>query len=240
LSLSFEELDYKTTPLGELILRRRHSVQIPDLDIYEVQLGDAFLMSSLFHESEDQLASLGLGMVTGDEIDVLVGGLGLGYTAVKALKDKRVRSLHVVEYMDAVIDWHRTGLVPLGKTLAEDPRCTMLQGDFFARCRDTDSGFDPDTPGRKYDAILLDIDHTPTRVLNQTNTHFYTRKGLEEVTAHLNPGGVFALWSDSEPEAEFTKHLRKVFPKAQAHMIRFDNPYTGKSCGNTVYLAQTA
>ncbi len=240
MSLSFEELDYRQTPLGELILRRRRSVQIPDLDIYEVQLGPSFLMSSLFHESEDELATLGLGMVTGDDIDVLVGGLGLGYTAVKALEDKRVRSLQIVEYMDAVIDWHKKGLVPLGKALAEDPRCAMIQGDFFSLCRDTDHGFDPDRPGRKYDAVLLDIDHTPTHVLNQTNTRFYTRQGLDEVTAHLKPGGVFALWSDSEPEEEFTRHLGKVFLKAQAHMVRFDNPYTGKSCGNTVYLAQTA
>jgi len=238
MGLSFEELDYRDTPLGELILRRRRSVQIPGLDIYEVQLGESFLMSSLFHESEDQLAELGLGLLTGDDLEVVVGGLGLGYTAVKALEDQRVSSLLVVEYMEAVIEWHRTGLVPLGKTLASDPRCRLIQGDFFDLCRDPDRGFDPKTPGKKYNAILLDIDHTPTHVLHQTNRHFYTRQGLEQAAAHLKPGGVFALWSNSEPEAEFTEHLGKVFPSARAHLVRFENPYTGKSCGNTVYLAQ--
>jgi len=238
MSAGFEELDYQDTPLGELILRRRRSVQIPDLDIYEVQLGDAFLMSSLFHESEDQLAEQGLGLLTGNDLEVLVGGLGLGYTAVKALADERVCSLTVVEYMDAVIEWHQKGLVPLGKTLAGDPRCRLIQGDFFALSQQTDKGFDSKTPGKTYDAILLDIDHTPTHVLHQTNTRFYTRQGLGEVAAHLKPGGVFALWSNSEPEAEFTQHLGTVFPWAQARMIVFDNPYTNKSCGNTVYLAQ--
>ena len=238
MSLNFEELGYKNTPLGELILRRRRSLQIPGLDIYEVQLGDAFLMSSLFHESEDQLAELGLGMLTGEHLDVLVGGLGLGYTAAKALEDDRVQSLQVVEYMDAMIEWHRMGLVPLGETLTKDPRCSLILGDFFALCQNQDQGFDPDTPGRKYDAILLDIDHTPTHVLHQTNTHFYTRQGLSQAAGHLKPDGVFALWSNSEPEAEFTRHLETVFATARAHMVRFDNPYTGQSCGNTVYLAQ--
>ena len=240
MSLSFEELDYRKTPLGELILRRRRSVQLKGLDIYEVKLGEYFLMSSLFHESEVQLARLGLGMLEGREFDVLVGGLGLGYTAVTALEDRRVRSLTVVEYMEGVIDWHRTGLVPLGRTLTQDPRCRLVQGDFFALSRDVSKGFDEEAPGTTYHAILLDIDHTPTHVLDQTNRRFYTKQGLKELAAHLKPGGVFSLWSDSEPESAFTDHLKKVFPKVEAHMVRFDNPYTGKTCGNTVYLAQVS
>lgn len=235
---SIKELDYRNTPLGELSLRRRTSVQMPDTDIYEVKLGEYYLMSSLFHESEVQLANLGLDMLGGKSLDVLVGGLGLGYTALTALKDTRVNSLMVVEYMDAVIDWHKTGLVPLGPPITTDPRCRLVQGDFFALCRDVFKGFDPEVPGRKFDAILLDIDHTPTHVLHQTNKRFYTREGLKEVSEHLKPGGIFALWSDSEPEAEFTEHLGKVFKDVESHLIRFDNPYTGGSCGNSVYLGR--
>lgn len=237
MSASYEELDYKKTPLGELILRRRRSVQLQGLDIYEVKLGDYFLMSSLFHESEVQLAKLALGMLKDPHLDVLVGGLGLGYTTVTALEDPRVSSLVVVEYMEAVINWHKTGLVPLGKSLSRDPRCRLVQGDFFALSREVSKGFDPDTPGRKYDAILLDIDHTPTHVLDQTNKRFYTKQGLGELAEHLKPGGIFGLWSDSEPDATFTEHLEKVFPRARAHMVRFENPFTGSSSANTVYLA---
>ena len=122
MSLLYEELDYRETPLGDLMLRRRRSVQLRDIDIYEVKLGESFLMSSLFHESEVQLARLGLGMLAGEGLDVLVGGLGLGYTAAAVLEDERVKSLTVVEYMEGVIEWHQTGLVPLGKTVTEDPR----------------------------------------------------------------------------------------------------------------------
>ena len=238
MGVNIEELDYRETPLGELVLRRRRSVQMKGLDIYEVKLGDYFLMSSLFHESEVQLSRLGLSMLEARDLDVLVGGLGLGYTAVTALEDQRVKSLLVIEYMEGVIQWHQTGLVPLGKRLTQDPRCRLVQGDFFALCRDTSGGFDSENLRRRYDAILLDIDHTPTHVLEQSNKRFYTQKGLGEVAGHLKPGGVFALWSDSEPDASFTHHLQKVFPAVEAHMVRFENPFTGRSCGNTVYAAR--
>lgn len=238
MGLDFEELDYRKTPLGELVLRRRRSVQLQGVDIYEVKLGDYFLMSSLFHESEVQLARLALERAAGEKLDVLVGGLGLGYTAMSALEDSRVGSLVVVEYMDGVIDWHRKGLVPLGRKVTGDPRCKIIQGDFFAMSRDRDPVFDPDQPGRKFDAILLDIDHTPTHVLSQTNQRFYTRQGLAEAASHLKPGGIFSLWSDSEPETAFTDHLKGVFNDVAACLVSFDNPFTGNRCGNTVYLGQ--
>ncbi len=238
MSINYEELDYRETPLGDLMLRRRRSVQLRGLDIYEVKLGDSFLMSSLFHESEVQLSRLGLGMLEGHDLDVLVGGLGLGYTAVTALEDDRVKSLIVVEYMEGVIEWHRTGLVPLGRTITKDPRCRLIQGDFFTLCRDMSTGFDAKNPGKTYDAILFDIDHTPTRVLHQANKRFYTKQGLKEVATHLKPGGIFSLWSDSEPESAFADHLKKVFTTVRAREVRFDNPFTGRTCANTVYLAQ--
>ncbi|MEH0021745.1 MAG: spermidine synthase [Desulfobacter sp.] len=238
MGMNVEELDFRKTPLGDLILRRRRSVQLRDVEIYEVKLGDYFLMSSLFHESEVQLARLGLGPLGEKDLDVVVGGLGLGYTAVEALKHPNVISLTVVEYMEGVIEWHKTGLVPLGHTVTRDTRCRLVRGDFFALSREASQGFDPENLGKKYDAVLLDIDHTPTHVLDQANQRFYTQQGLREMASHLKPGGIFALWSDSEPESAFTEHLEKVFPSVQAHLVRFDNPFTGSSCGNTVYVAQ--
>ena len=230
MSLSYEELDFRPTPIGDLMLRRRRMPQFGERDIYEVKLGEDFLMTSLFHEAESQLAKLGLGALKTKDLDVVVGGLGLGYTAVAALEDRRVASLVVVEYLEGVIEWHQNGLVPLGKTLTTDPRCKLMQSDFFALMRKT--------PTQQYDAILLDIDHTPTNVLHQSNTHFYTEEGLGELARHLKPGGVFALWADGEPEASFTLRLSKVFASAEAHTIEFDNPITGGSSKGTVYVAQ--
>ena len=82
----FEELDFRPTPLGDLILRRRRLALLDHRIIHEVLLGDAFLMSSLFHVVEEALADLGLAAAAGDALDVVVGGLGLGYTAAAALR----------------------------------------------------------------------------------------------------------------------------------------------------------
>ncbi len=240
MSLNYEELDFQQTPLGDLMLRRRRLLQLGGLDIYEVKLGEYFLMSSLFHEAESQLSKLGLGVLEDEELSVVVGGLGLGYTAVSALEDKRVTSLVVVEYLERVIKWHQSGLVPLGKTLMGDSRCRMVHADFFTLSRDVSNSFDPKNPGIKHDAILLDIDHTPTNVLHQTNKRFYSEEGLKELAQHLKPGGVFALWADGFPEESFTNKLDNVFESAESHTIEFENPITGGSSEGAVYVARVS
>ena len=238
MSENYEELDFRQTPLGDLMLRRRRLLQLGGLEIYEVKLGEYFLMSSLFHEAESQLSKLGLGVLAKKELDVVIGGLGLGYTAVSALEDERVKSLVVVEFLEGVIEWHQNGIVPLGKTLTTDSRCRMVHADFFALSRDISKSFDPENPANKHDAILLDIDHTPDNVLHQTNTRFYSEEGLKELSQHLKPGGVFALWADGFPKESFTNRLAKVFASAEAHTIKFDNPIMGNSSEGAVYIAQ--
>ena len=95
----FEELDYQETPLGTLILRRRRLRSLDNLEVYEIILGEGYLMSSLFTTVEIALANLALALLPAEkkELSVAVGGLGLGYTAHAALKDSRVSELVVVE-----------------------------------------------------------------------------------------------------------------------------------------------
>lgn len=121
MSARFEEIDWRPTPMGDISLRRRRD-PLSGEDVYEVKLGDEYLMSSLFTTGEIELARLGLAELSEGPLDVVVGGLGLGYTARTALDDPRVRSLIVVDTLAEVIDWHRRGLVPLGAGLASDPR----------------------------------------------------------------------------------------------------------------------
>ena len=128
--MKIEELAFHQTPLGDLVLRRRPEPLLRNTKIFEVKLGDEFLMSSLFTEGEKQLSYLGLADLEG-ELDVVVGGLGLGYTAVAALENKSVRSLLVIDKFQEVINWHLNELVPLGKILSADKRCELRAGDFF-------------------------------------------------------------------------------------------------------------
>jgi spermidine synthase len=234
----FEELDYRQTPLGDLILQRRRYLQLNNQVVYEVKLGDAFLMSSLFHVVEEALANLGLdALADGTEADVVVGGLGLGYTAVEALCHPSLHSLIVVDALEAVIEWHRQGLVPLGARLAEDPRCRFVNGDFFKLAAEPSRGFDPEEPGRKFHAVLLDIDHSPRNLLSAGNARFYQKEGLEKLAAQLHHGGIFALWSDDPPDGDFLADLRAVFASAESHIVPFPNPLLGKESESTVYVA---
>jgi len=239
MSADFAELDYRQTPLGELTLRRRRILALDGLEVFEVKLGDAFLMSSLFHEVEVALADLGLAALNAPEMDVVVGGLGLGYTAVAALKHPAVRSLLVVEALEAVIDWHRRGLVPLGPQLTADPRCRFVPGDFFALSASA-HGFDPEAPVRLFHAILLDIDHSPRNLLHPRHGGFYEVDGLRRLAAHLHPEGIFALWSDDPPDDDFVIALNRVFVATKAHIVTFPNPLLERDSASTVYVARKA
>lgn len=232
--MNVEELGYQKTPLGDLILRRRVDLLLDNQEVFEVKLGDEYLMSSLFTEAERQLATLGLAPLSG-ELDVVIGGLGLGYTAAEALKNKRLERLLVIDLFQAVIDWHHNGLVPNGEVLTNDVRCELRQGDFFELAR---TGFDQREPERKFDAVLVDIDHSPEHFLDANNKSLYTREGLASVQSQLNSGGCFALWSNDLASEDFTEHLRSVFGTATAHNVEFPNPYTNAMSVNSVYVAQ--
>ena len=233
----FEELDYQETPLGEISLRRRSEPRLDGKILYEVKLGEEFLMSSLFTEAEIQLARLGSGQLEGDQLDVVVGGLGLGYTAMAVLENPSVRTLLVVEVMQPVIDWHRQGLVPLGEELSSDPRCHFIHGNFFKLATESGYGFDGSKSNQQVHAVLLDIDHSPSHWLNPENGYFYSQLGLQKMAQKIHPGGVFGLWSNDPPEDEFSRLLDSVFDCTETHIVTFANPYTGGESSNTVYLA---
>ena len=238
MSVFFEELDFRPTPMGVLSLRRRKSLTSGG-DIYEIKLGDEFLMSSAFTVAEIELGRLGLAALGRTDLDVVVGGLGLGYTALAALENATVKSLIVVEAMAEVIEWHEEGLLPLGKELTRDPRCRLVEGDFFALSHSA-GGFDAHAPGRRFDAVLVDIDHSPTKLLHPRHAALYTPAGLKALAGHLRPGGVFALWSNDPPDQEFQSMLVSVFATAAAHVVTFDNAYGVLEASNTVYVAVKA
>src|SRR5580693_8834948 len=223
MSIYFEELDFRPTPMGLLSLRRRRQPS-SGIDIYEIKLGDEFLMSSQFTVAEIELARLGLAALLRTNVDVVVGGLGLGYTALAALENPRVRSLVVVDALPEVIEWHEQGLLPLGQQLTNDRRCRLARGDFFAMSHSA-AGFDADQPGRRFDAVLVDIDHSPRNLLHPRHAALYQPEGLAKLAAHLHPGGVFALWSNDPPDDAFERVLAGAFATTTAHVVTFDNSF---------------
>jgi len=236
MSENFEELDFQQTEMGALSLRRRRVMSLGGVEIFEIKLGDKYLMSSLFTETEIALVDLALSELEPGALDVVVGGLGLGYTARAALENPAVKSVAVIEAMPAVIDWHRRGLVPLGAQLASEPRCRLVQGDFFALVNS--GSLDPENPGKQFHAVLLDIDHSPRDRLHARHESFYGVDGLRRVAMQLHPGGVFALWSDDPPDEEFMQALHAAFGDCRAHIVTFHNPLLERDSSSTVYIAR--
>ncbi|GAA3732107.1 spermidine synthase family protein [Salinactinospora qingdaonensis] len=238
MSIRFQELDWRETPMGVISLRRRRDPLV-DKDVYEIKLDDEFLMSSLFTVAEVEIARLALSGMDGENLNVAVGGLGLGYTAQTVLESPNVDSVVVVEALGEVIEWHERGLIPAGVSLTADPRCRFVQGDFFSMVAST-PGLDPHAPNRRFDAIIVDIDHSPRHLLHPSHADFYQPGGLRALADQLTPGGTFALWSNDPPDADFTTVLTEVFDQATAETVSFHNPLCDDEAANTVYLATTS
>ena len=133
-----------------------------------------------------------------------------------------------------MIAWHERRLLPVSDRLVGDPRTRFVLGDFFALSA---AGA---LPGQPYDAVLLDIDHTPRHVLDPSHAPFYTADGLRRLADQLVPGGVFALWSDDPPDEELLATARQVFDDCEAHVVEFSNPLTRGTSSNTVYVMRSS
>lgn len=232
----FEEIAWEQTPIGELILRRRR-LRADGADIWEIKLNEGYLMSSQFVDGEIALADLALAMIGGGARDVVVGGLGLGYTAQAVLRNPDVERLTVVELIPQVIAWHHQHLLPLGEAIAGDPRCVQRQGDFFALACGAE-GFDPADRHKLHDAILIDIDHSTTHFIDPASAVFYSEAAIAAITARLTPGGVFALWSTDAEDPAFVAALRANLQEVRVERVEFHTPYRAQPAFNLIYLGR--
>lgn len=227
----FEILACEDTPLGMLCLWRRAQLSRPGVTVMEVTLDHALLMSSHVTTSERALATLAIEWHPGTALRVLVGGLGLGYTAQAALASPRVADVEVVEFLPPVIDWMARGLGPLARELAAESRLRVVAGDVFARLAE---------PGHaEFDVILIDVDHAPDARLAPGNAGFYTPEGLRAVGSHLAAGGVLGVWS-AAPNPEFAEAMHAVFPEARVAASPVVNELIGQSYSDVLFLARTA
>lgn len=209
---NLEILAYEETPLGPLCLRRRELLSDPGTVVTEVTLNHQFLMSSLHNDSERALARFALEMHPGRDLSVLVGGLGLGYTAQAALASERVAKVEAVELLPEVLDWLDRGLIPIASELKADDRFEPVLGDAYDRLAGR--------PGQRYDLILIDVDHAPDDPLDEAGGFFYTEEGLRRASRHLAPGGVLGVWSYAE-STPFSRALRAVFDEVRVEPVTF-------------------
>lgn len=226
---NLEILAYEDSPLGPLCLRRRELLSAPGTVVTEVTLNHAFLMSSYNTASERALARVALEIHGGTGLRVLVGGLGLGYTAHAALASARVVKVEVVEFLPQVVEWLEGDLVPLSAELKGDARFTTVLGDVYTRLAAE--------PGERFDLILIDVDHAPDDQLSRTNDFFYTEEGLERARRHLADGGVLGVWSYAE-SSPFAQALRNVFPEVRIEPVTFFNRMINEETTDWLFFAR--
>ena len=171
-------------------------------DEHSIRIGGDVLMTSVSHGLEEQLAERGCaGLESLPRARVLVGGLGMGFTARAALSALRPDAIvDVVELVGAVVRWNRELIGHLAGAPLLDPRVRVIEGDVADVIG---------TARERYDAILLDVDNGPEAFTSRKNEHLYSRQGLRRARRALRPNGVLAIWSMFESPA-FTARLREA------------------------------
>jgi spermidine synthase len=214
-------LDSADTPIGEIYLSRRELLNQPGAWVYSVGIDGKLLMSSVSPRSERQLATSGLAMHRGGHrLRVLIGGLGLGYTAQAALESSRPSTVRVVDSMDFVIRWLKEGLLPISEQLNADERLELIQSDVYADLLGP--------PSATWDLILIDVDHSPDDPLEPSSSAFYTTEGQERVAEHLAPGGVLGVWSAHDNDS-FAAVLDEAYPETSREHVRWTIEHEGES-----------
>ncbi len=207
-------------PHGETVLRRRG-------EVLELVVDGVFAMDSAHTDTEVALAALALDRLPRPgPWHVVVGGLGLGYTARRVLADPDVQRLSVVELDGAVVGWARTGLLPVAEAVVADPRTRTVTGDVGATVHRLD--------GACAAAILLDVDNGPGFLVHEGNAALYAPAFLAACARALTPRGVLAVWS-ADAAAELEAQLRRTFATVETVTLAFTRGQ--RQLEYTLYLA---
>ncbi|MET8937224.1 spermidine synthase [Streptomyces rubiginosohelvolus] len=215
-------LDRREGPFGEVVLRERG-------EHFEIIANGCFLMDTSDGRSERLLIDVALASLPAGRTSpsVLIGGLGVGFSLVRAAEEERWGRIVVVEREQAIVDWHREG--PLdrisGAALA-DPRTGILHTDLVAHLR---------TSTERYDALCLDIDNGPDWTVTESNESLYSPAGLAHCRDRLTPGGVLAVWS-AQPSPAFEQALRN----AGFSGVRTEEVAVARGVPDVVHLALRA
>jgi spermidine synthase len=196
---------------GECVLQKR----VEDKVVYELILNGKLLMDSREHASEEALAEIGLGACSGDKLEVLVGGLGFGFTLQAVLRDERVARATVIELEPLLVSLLSRDDVRADMAVPDltDPRVCVHEGNV----RDWIAAVASST----YDLIVLDVDNGPESLSAVGNIDLYSEAGLRQCKAVLRCGGVLAVWS-SEPAPQFLRSLAACFEDAREWIVPVD------------------
>lgn len=219
--ISWQLLDTAAVPgsASELRLWRRG-------DEYSIRIDGAELMNSRLSGSEEALATLACDKLGDRERpEILVGGLGMGFTlrAALAVLDGDA-TVTVCELVPAVVAWAKGPMAALSGASLADARVRVVEDDVATLIRARPSA---------YDAILLDVDNGPEGMTHAGNDRLYDANGLAAVRGALTPGGILTVWS-ARPDNAFTKRLKRSGFAVEEHHVRANRGKRGAT--HTIWL----
>ena len=213
------DIDRVVTPRGELVLRRSG-------EHFEVVSNGVFLMDTRGGASERLLVRAALAAAPpGRPVDLLIGGLGVGFSLRAAVAHAGLQRIVVAEVEQQVVDWHATHLAHLTTEALADPRVEVVVadvGEILATSEET------------YDVVCLDVDNGPDWTVTDDNTRLYAAQGLARVHRSLRPGGVLSVWA-ARPVPEFEYRLREQLTRVRLVEVP---PAVPRAAPDVVYLAR--
>ena len=197
---------------------------------YELIVNGVFIMASYNALSSRELSRLPLSEQDwqGCRPEVLVAGLGLGYTVREACGFANVGRIDVVEINENVVALNRGPLTEINGNCLADPRVRVFEQDFFdyiGSCRE------------RYDLICMDIDNGPMQLARNENSRVYLGSFFRRVRDRLRTDGMFWVWSCSE-SLPLLQNMERVFDAAGERVI-FEE-VMGKSTPYYLYWGKKA
>ncbi len=174
---------------GEVVLTRRDR----DGEL-ELRVNGVFVMDTVETTTERAMATLALESLAAsreltaeDPLDILVGGLGLGFTVAQLAASPLVGQITVVEIEATVVEWHQRGLIPHTARRLSEATVRMVVGDV----REVVGA----QPAGAYDVIVLDVDNGPGFLVYDDNAPIYQREFLIKCRETLTYQGILVVWS---------------------------------------------
>ncbi|MFS2325921.1 hypothetical protein U2P60_11025 [Brucella sp. H1_1004] len=187
----------------EILLRQRD-------DIFEIRYNGLELMSNINFQSETVLAERSIRLLDTSPKNVLIGGLGMGFTLRAALDMLPARtSVTVCEFVPEIVDWNRHNIGHLANFPLNDPRVNIEVADVMQTLKASRSSFD---------LILMDTDNGPDFLVRNENDAIYAKEGLSTVINALRPGGIASFWS-ATPSHSFEKLLDEMQMSWERHDV---------------------